>query len=84
MREVARSNTNGVKFLSEPFDVAFKLQNEMTEAGLSRAKVLSEAGVSRATFWRWKQNASQPRKASVTAIRDAIKRLSGKPQESDS
>ena len=68
----------------EAFDVAFKLQNEMTEAGLSRAKVLSEAGVSRATFWRWKQNASRPRKASVTAIRDAIQRLSGELAESES
>jgi len=59
----------------QAFDVAYKLQNEMTDAGLSRAKVLSEAGVSRATFWRWLQNLSRPRKASVTAIRDAIKRL---------
>lgn len=64
-------------------DVAFKLQNEMTEAGVSRAKVLTEAGVSRATFWRWMQNASSPRKASVTAIRDAIKRLSCQVAEAD-
>ena len=64
-------------------DVAFKLQNEMKEAGVSRAKVLTEAGVSRATFWRWMQNASSPRKASVTAIRDAIKRLSCQVAEAD-
>lgn len=83
MHAATRRNTNGVEFLSEPFEVAYKLQHEIDEAGLDRAKVLSEAGVSRATFWRWKQNISQPRKASLTAIRDAIKRLSGKPAESD-
>lgn len=67
----------------EAFDVAYKLQNEMTEAGVSRARVLSEAGVSRATFWRWLQNASSPRKASVTAIRDAIQRLSREVAETN-
>ena len=68
---------------TESFDVAFKLQEEMTEAGLERAKVLSEAGVSRATFWRWIQNVSSPRKASITAIRDAIRRLRVESQEAD-
>lgn len=67
----------------ESFDVAFKLQKEMTEAGLERAKVLSEAGVSRATFWRWLQNISSPRKASITAIRDAIQRLRVESKEKD-
>ena len=65
----------------EAFDVAYKLQSEMKEAGVSRAEVLSEAGVSRATFWRWMQNASSPRKASITAIRDAIQRLSSEVAE---
>ena len=71
-------NKDGVIFLStnEPFVVASKLLNEINARGLKRAKVLSEAGVSRATFWRWLQNASAPRKASVTAIRDAIEKLS--------
>ena len=71
-------NKDGVIFLStnEPFTVASKLLNEINARGLKRAKVLSEAGVSRATFWRWLQNASAPRKASVTAIRDAIEKLS--------
>jgi transcriptional regulator with XRE-family HTH domain len=67
----------------ESFDVAFKLQEEMTRAGLERAKVLSEAGVSRATFWRWLQNVSSPRKASITAIKDAIQRLRVESQEKD-
>lgn len=68
----------------ESFEVAQKLQQEIKEAGLSRAKVLSEAGVSRATFWRWLQNFSTPRKASVTAIKDAIKRLRISVQAADS
>ena len=83
MHESAR-NQNGVQLLStEAFDVAYKLQDEMKQAGVSRAKVLSEAGVSRATFWRWRQNVSNPRKASVTAIRDAIQRLSVEVEEAD-
>lgn len=59
----------------QAFEVAYKLQEEIDDAGLQRPKVLSEAGVSRATFWRWLQNLSRPRKASITAIRDAIQRL---------
>lgn len=69
--------------MSEPFELANTLTHEIKEAGLSRAQVLSEAGVSRATFWRWVQNASSPRKASVTAIRDAIQRLSVGVKEKD-
>lgn len=57
-------------------NVAVTLQKEIDQAGVSRAKVLSEAGVSRATFWRWSEGISSPRKASITAIRDAIQRLS--------
>lgn len=60
---------------NESIDVALKLQDEITEAGVSRAEVLSEAGISRATFWRWMQGVSSPRKASITAIRNAIERL---------
>lgn len=67
--------------MSEPFELANVLTREMKQAGVSRARVLSEAGVSRATFWRWMQNASSPRKASVTAIRDAIQRLSSEVAE---
>jgi len=67
--------------MSEPFQLADLLTKEMKEAGVSRARVLNEAGVSRATFWRWMQNASHPRKASVTAIRDAIQRLSSEIAE---
>lgn len=67
--------------MSEPFELANLLTKEMKQSGVSRARVLSEAGVSRATFWRWMQNASHPRKASVTAIRDAIKRLSSQVAE---
>lgn len=62
--------------MKQPFELAETLADEMKEAGVDRAKVLNEAGVSRATFWRWLQNSSAPRKASLTAIRDAIKRLS--------
>jgi transcriptional regulator with XRE-family HTH domain len=69
--------------MSQPAEVALKLQQEMNDVGVHYAKVLSEAGVSRATFWRWLQNASSPRKASVTAIRDAIKRLSSEVAETD-
>lgn len=60
----------------EPFDIALEIAQEIKNKGLERAKVLSEAGVSRATFWRWMQNVSAPRKASITAINDAIQRLS--------
>jgi len=67
--------------MSEPFELANLLTKEMNKAGVSRAKVLNEAGVSRATFWRWMQNASSPRKASITAIRDAIQRLSSEVAE---
>ena len=67
--------------MSEPIELANVLTREMKDAGVSRAKVLSEAGVSRATFWRWMQNASYPRKASVIAIRDAIQRLSSQVAE---
>jgi len=59
----------------EPFEVASKLQEEIKDAGLARREVLAEAGVSRATFWRWMQNASEPRKASITAIKQAIEKL---------
>lgn len=59
----------------EAFDVALKLQEEIKDAGLARREVLAEAGVSRATFWRWMQNASEPRKASITAIKQAIDKL---------
>jgi len=69
--------------MNEPFELANVLTREMKDAGVSRARVLSEAGVSRATFWRWLQNASSPRKASVTAIRDAIQRLSREVAETD-
>lgn len=68
--------------MSEPFELANMLTDKMKSAGVSRAKVLSEAGVSRATFWRWMQNASSPRKASITAINDAIQRLSSADAES--
>lgn len=67
--------------MSEPIELANVLTREMKDAGVTRAKVLSEAGVSRATFWRWMQNASHPRKASVIAIRDAIQRLSSQVAE---
>jgi DNA-binding phage protein len=60
------------------YDIAKKLLREIDRARLKRSEVLLEAGVSRATFWRWLQNISEPRKASVTAIRDAIQRLSVK------
>ena len=60
------------------YDIAKKLLREIDRARLKRSEVLLEAGVSRATFWRWLQNISEPRKASVTAIRDAIQRLSAK------
>lgn len=69
--------------MSNAVDVASKLQEEMTEAGVDRAKVLSEAGVSRATFWRWSEGISSPRKASITAIKDAIQRLRVESQETD-
>lgn len=83
MHVLSRTEDRG-NFLSnqEPFELADLLTKEMKDAGVSRAKVLSEAGVSRATFWRWMQNASAPRKASVTAIRDAIQRLSSADAES--
>jgi transcriptional regulator with XRE-family HTH domain len=60
------------------YDIAKKLLREIDRARLKRSEVLLEAGVSRATFWRWLQNISEPRKASITAIRDAIQRLSVK------
>lgn len=63
--------------------IADQLSVEIKEAGVSRAKVLSEAGVSRATFWRWSEGISSPRKASITAIRDAIQRLSVEVAEAD-
>ena len=42
--------------MSRPAEVASKLQQEMNDVGVHYAKVLSEAGVSRATFWRWLQD----------------------------
>lgn len=67
--------------MSNPSEIADTLNKEIDEAGVSRAKVLSEAGVSRATFWRWSEGISSPRKASITAIRDAIQRLARENQE---
>lgn len=61
--------------MTEQHEVATQLEAEIKERGLKRANVLSEAGVSRATFWRWLRGISEPRKASVTAIRHAIDRL---------
>lgn len=58
------------------YDIAKMLLKEIDRARLKRSEVLLEAGVSRATFWRWLQNLSEPRKASITAIKDAIQRLS--------
>lgn len=72
---------SGVLSNQESNGVAFKLQSEMDQAGVKRAQVLFEAGVSRATFWRWLQGISAPRKASVTAIRDAIQRVSSRVAE---
>jgi predicted transcriptional regulator len=52
-----------------------ELQKMLDEAGLRRADVLAEAGVSRVTWWRWRRGMS-PNIESLNSILRAIEKLS--------
>jgi predicted transcriptional regulator len=49
-----------------------EIETRAKAAGRTIASILILAGVSRATFWRWKTGKFQPRASSIARIRSII------------
>lgn len=52
-----------------------EIETRAKDAGLTLSGLLILAGVSRATFWRWKKGRFSPRAASVDRIRYVLNEL---------
>lgn len=52
-----------------------EIETKAAEVGLSIAELLTFAGISRATWWRWKKGRFAPRASSVERIRETLNQL---------